>query len=498
MLPGVAPEDEDLYQTLPYDPRAGQGLTQQELEDREPYRPPPGGLPPGQELMTPMRAGAPMPQQGPPQSSMPGLIVGSHPDDVPPGPAHQQYPGIGQAATPQDPAIMDQDERMNDRTGGRFAQPGLMPAGAQQEDQPYKGPQGPGWGAYVGRALTDMANILEGKGARGSGDLAALEQRAQTLRARMKNAKTADEKAQARYALEQNEKQRRWEITNKRAEEKHTRGTAAAQNFETYKNLSPADRALWDRKAKQASGGVDVRIGGNEANAAAQSDKKLRERWGTKTGDEFVAEAQAGRAAEGRMNRLDAIAGALANPNIYTGPLGETINTAKAFGQALGFDMNSVGEAEMIQSVRQDLWLDSVKKMKGMGSLSNAEGQRLDKGLPGLMNTPEGNRLIIGISRLSAEHDKARADVINHHMDNGLPVPQMRKALNEVDRRFRPQFRNFIKETRKQVKAKSRSPLAGLPNVLKGSAGKDKPDGTRYEDDDKVMWVKRNGRWERN
>lgn len=112
-----------------------------------------------------------------------------------------------------------------------------------------------------------------------------------------------------------------------------------------------------------------------------------------------------------RLQRMEELVnnfttGAGANTSITAGQLAQRLGVPKATVEALGIDPNTIAQGEAIRSLTSQMLVGMI----GSGGFpsqgfSNADRDMLERALPSLQNSPQGNKLIIEIMRAGAKRD---------------------------------------------------------------------------------------------
>lgn len=112
-----------------------------------------------------------------------------------------------------------------------------------------------------------------------------------------------------------------------------------------------------------------------------------------------------------RLQRMEELVnnfttGAGAGTSITAGQLAQRLGVPKVTVEALGIDPNTIAQGEAIRSLTSQMLVG----MLGSGGFpsqgfSNADRDMLERALPSLQNSPQGNKLIIEIMRAGAKRD---------------------------------------------------------------------------------------------
>jgi hypothetical protein len=169
----------------------------------------------------------------------------------------------------------------------------------------------------------------------------------------------------------------------------------------------PAERAQWGipstdtrpyaiEPGKQPelvgdSKGTTVSVGGEET----QFDKTIGEA-NAKAYDEIV---KGGVSASTGMGTLDAMEAAMADPNFYSGTGAGVVEALRRGAVSMGIaDAESVTSMESFNALAKNAALTAMGGSLGAG-FSNADRDFVERQVPTLGNTPEGNREIIRIQK---------------------------------------------------------------------------------------------------
>jgi hypothetical protein len=109
-------------------------------------------------------------------------------------------------------------------------------------------------------------------------------------------------------------------------------------------------------------------------------------------------------------NMLSTAQMALNTPKIVlmraTGPIASKLPTT---------DADTANFEELVKTLGSQSFLTQVKSMKGMGSLSDAEGKKLEAGLQSLSLRQSGDRLMDNIKEIQRLMLKARGNLSNKY-----------------------------------------------------------------------------------
>jgi len=135
----------------------------------------------------------------------------------------------------------------------------------------------------------------------------------------------------------------------------------------------------------------------------------------------FAIQDAAG-AAQQKIATLDYLGQLLSTPNLDTGAGAEARLALRKGLQAIGIDVGDVGSAEALRAAanRFALELRNPEGGAGMpGALSDRDREFLVSMVPGLLNTPDGNRQILEftkkVAQRSVDIEKMRQDYVQKH-----------------------------------------------------------------------------------
>lgn len=197
-------------------------------------------------------------------------------------------------------------------------------------------------------------------------------------------------------------------------------------------------------------------------------DKGRGEYWATQAGEI----AAAGRSAEEQLASIGPLMASLSNPDVYQGTGGNAIAGLKRFARTmLGMDFEGVGDAEVVQTIGNQMALSLRSMMPG--PMSNADRTFLQSLPPNLGNSREGNILVGEFFRRSAERAVERAQAAreyeaeNGRLDAGFDrewaqYMQANPVFSEED---------YAVVQRLAAESPQPSPLAGVPDDIRDLLG---------------------------
>lgn len=120
-----------------------------------------------------------------------------------------------------------------------------------------------------------------------------------------------------------------------------------------------------------------------------------------------------------RINRLESLL-----RNIDTG-LGTSI---KAFAGRFGIQTEGISEIKAAEALINSLV--PMQRPEGSGPMSDADLALFQRSLPSLVNSPQGNQLIIDTMRGIAEYDRLGANIVQKYREGTITVAQAFAELN--------------------------------------------------------------------
>lgn len=152
-------------------------------------------------------------------------------------------------------------------------------------------------------------------------------------------------------------------------------------------------------------------------------------------GEAYNAIQASGVAAESKINRYDRMGGLLEGVN--TGRLAPSIKEIAAVGESLGLKVDdTLGAKQALEALSSEVALTLRNPSGGAGmpgALSDKDREFLVSMVPGLVKTPEGNRLIIETAKKLAQRDKEVAQLAR---DYRIRVGEMNEGFYNELRAF--------------------------------------------------------------
>lgn len=175
----------------------------------------------------------------------------------------------------------------------------------------------------------------------------------------------------------------------------------------------------WTRENKRA-GAINI-VQTGEKEYEKQSAKDFAE-----ANRDMIKGAQSARMKLGTLTRLDQL---LSDPSIYTGAGAQKLLSAKKMLKAAGIDVGDVSGPEAIQAIGNQFALELRNPAGGAGmpgALSDKDREFLQASVPGLGQTPEGNRKIVDymkrVAQRSIDVERLRQDYVkkNGRLNEGF------------------------------------------------------------------------------
>lgn len=107
-------------------------------------------------------------------------------------------------------------------------------------------------------------------------------------------------------------------------------------------------------------------------------------------------------AARTNLANLDRLEQALSDPKVYQGTGADTVLKLRKLAQSAGFSVDGVADAEVAQSISNQMALNARNPAGGAGmpgAMSDADRVYLREMQPGIDKTPTGNRRMIEVNR---------------------------------------------------------------------------------------------------
>jgi hypothetical protein len=229
-------------------------------------------------------------------------------------------------------------------------------------------------------------------------------------------------------------------------------------------------------------------------NVINSGEKAYDTKVGGDYGDQFVGYQRQGRNAAGSIGTLDLMENLTKNPNFYSGAGGEAVTALKRAASNFGITTPDNASAnEVFGALGNKLVLDSAGGSLGTG-FSNADRDFLQKTVPTLGTTPEGNRALIGVMRKVYGRQQEVAQLARNYAKNnkGRIDAGFDQALAEWTNQH-PLFPGApAGQGEQEPPAVQQRPAAAQPPPAVDKAGYDAlPSGARYTAPDGKVRVKR-------
>jgi hypothetical protein len=201
---------------------------------------------------------------------------------------------------------------------------------------------------------------------------------------------------------------------------------------------------------------TNVNVGAGET----AYDKEL----GEQNAKLFTESQKSGATAQRDLNNLNVMRNAMADPNLYSGTAGNTVQTLKKAAQTLfGVPVAGVSSGEVVQNLAKGIAVSLKDNLPG--PMSDSDRRFLVEMAPGLTNSPDGNRKIIALGMLQKEYQIARSKAAREYarQNRGRIDAGVYQRLGEVDQIFAQQFSGLIAQLRASGEEPPRSPTVGVP-----------------------------------
>lgn len=195
------------------------------------------------------------------------------------------------------------------------------------------------------------------------------------------------------------------------------------KNYLFAKSQDPSIGTITDwTRANKAAGKTEINL--------TQTGEKEYEKQSAKDFAEMnrklIEGAQSARMKIGMLTRMDQL---LSDPSIYTGAGASKLLAAKKLAKAAGIDVGDVSAPEAVQAIGNQLALELRNPAGGAGmpgAMSDKDREFLQASVPGLGQTPEGNRKIVDymkrVSQRSVDVERLRQDYVrkNGRLNEGF------------------------------------------------------------------------------
>lgn len=167
---------------------------------------------------------------------------------------------------------------------------------------------------------------------------------------------------------------------------------------------------------------------------------------------------EAGELARQNERDLEAISAAVENGEFITGPLGNFRGAIGGILNLAGLDPESISEiignpskADIIQGSTSQI---QMRLADELGRVTNMSLTTVRNAVPGLLKTPEGNRVLINLLKRAIEFKKRRgelAEEYSSYLRQGREVPQGMPTFREAVKKLREQYAGISDEQRKII-----------------------------------------------
>lgn len=155
--------------------------------------------------------------------------------------------------------------------------------------------------------------------------------------------------------------------------------------------------------------------------------------WDRLTAEQQVALSNdiigAEQTALNQIQNFDAMEALAADPNFYSGTGANFVTNVRRLGIALGIsDPDIAAKTEAFSGLAAQAALDAMGGSLGAG-FSNADREFIERTMPNLQFTPEGNRTLIAIHRAIAQRNIEIAEMLRQA--GGRPTPEFMRTLTQ-------------------------------------------------------------------
>lgn len=206
--------------------------------------------------------------------------------------------------------------------------------------------------------------------------------------------------------------------------------------------------------------------GATRVNVSNAGETAYDKAMGKHLAEQFVGAQETGVKAQRAIADLQVMNQALANPNVYLGTGGNSIQGIKKAASSLfGVPVDGVADGEVIQNVSNKIALSLKDNLPG--PLSDSDRRFLQTLPPGLGNTPEGaSRLVkLGIAQRRWEAERAQATQQFASQNGGRLTPEYFAAITKVDQKWAGSMGRLARELQSRSQKQQRPPSAGVPAI---------------------------------
>ncbi len=152
------------------------------------------------------------------------------------------------------------------------------------------------------------------------------------------------------------------------------------------------------------------KAGAASTSVTLKGETKYDETVGEGYGKRFLDMQGEAQSAQSTLGTLTAMEGLLSQPGFYSGWGSGPVTDLKRMGAAIGLDPEGIDSIESFNALAKQAALNNMGGSLGTG-FSNADRDFVTDQVPGLQNTPEGNKRLIEITRKINERKLQVADL---------------------------------------------------------------------------------------
>lgn len=172
---------------------------------------------------------------------------------------------------------------------------------------------------------------------------------------------------------------------------------------------------------------VTVNNGQNNSEFAKQQGKNMANRY-----DDYQ---KAGVAALAQLGIINNMKNAVNSPSVYQGTGGNAVNTLKRAMSSVGFNVNGLSDAAIIESGKSQL-MGALRKDLMPGTMSDRDIEFLVNIVPSLGKTPEQNKAILTLFEKLYQRQAQAAEFVNNYtIEHGVFDAQGERELYQFTNR---------------------------------------------------------------
>lgn len=172
---------------------------------------------------------------------------------------------------------------------------------------------------------------------------------------------------------------------------------------------------------------VTVNNGQNNSEFAKQQGKNMANRY-----DDYQ---KAGVAALAQLGIINNMKNAVNSPSVYQGTGGNAVNTLKRAMSSVGFNVNGLSDAAIIESGKSQL-MGALRKDLMPGPMSDRDIEFLVNIVPSLGKTPEQNKAILTLFEKLYQRQAQAAEFVNNYtIEHGVFDAQGERELYQFTNR---------------------------------------------------------------